>query len=102
QTGFFDMGMDSLMAVDLKRRLELSLQQSLSTSLAFNYPTIEKLAQYLLTKIFSEDLQVNTTGINYAQQEHLDNTVITQTKLEEVSESEAEALLLQKLAILEA
>jgi acyl transferase domain-containing protein/acyl carrier protein len=48
QQGFFDMGMDSLMAVDLKRRLEQSLRISLPRTAAFDYPTIEALAAYLL------------------------------------------------------
>ncbi len=102
QTGFFDMGMDSLMAVELKRRLESSLKQSLSTTLAFNYPTIEKLAEYLLTKIFSEELEVNSKGINNAKSRKLDDCAITQSNLEQLSEAETEALLLKKLAVLEA
>ena len=102
QTGFFDMGMDSLMAVELKRRLESSLKQSLSTTLAFNYPTIEKLAEYLLTKVFSEELEVETKGISDVKPERVNDCAITATKLEQVSEAEAEALLLKKLAILEA
>lgn len=102
QTGFFDMGMDSLMAVELKRRLESSLKQSLSTTLAFNYPTIEKLAEYLLTKIFSEELEIDTKGISNVKPEMVNDCAITATKLEQVSEAEAEALLLKKLAILEA
>ncbi|AFY58526.1 polyketide synthase family protein [Rivularia sp. PCC 7116] len=102
QTGFFDMGMDSLMAVELKRRLESSLKQSLSTTLAFNYPTIEKLAEYLLTKIFSEELEVETKRISDVKPERVNDCAITATKLEQVSEAEAEALLLKKLAILEA
>ncbi len=101
QTGFFDMGMDSLMAVELKRRLESSLKQSLSTTLAFNYPTIEKLASYLLTKIFSEELEVDTKGISNVKQERVNDCAITQTKLEQLSEAQTEALLLKRLAILE-
>lgn len=46
--GFFNMGMDSLMAVELQKRLEKSLGVSLSSTLAFNYPTIETLGKYLL------------------------------------------------------
>jgi myxalamid-type polyketide synthase MxaE and MxaD len=45
--GFFQMGMDSLTSVDLKRRLELALDRQLPTTLAFEYPTVEALAGYL-------------------------------------------------------
>ena len=46
--GFFDMGMDSLMALDLKKRLEAALGRSLPATLAFESPTIETLAARLV------------------------------------------------------
>ena len=49
--GFFDMGMDSLMAVELKGLLEARLGQSLPSTLAFDHPTIERLAGYLLREV---------------------------------------------------
>ncbi|MEW6236329.1 MAG: type I polyketide synthase [Candidatus Omnitrophota bacterium] len=48
QQGFFDMGMDSLMAVDLKNRLEGALNCSLPATIAFEYSTITALSQYLI------------------------------------------------------
>ena len=44
--GFFEMGMDSLMAVEFKNRLERSLGLSLPGTLAFDSPTIERLAEF--------------------------------------------------------
>ncbi len=41
------MGLDSLMAIEFKNRLEQSLRLSLSATLAWNYPTITLLAEYL-------------------------------------------------------
>ncbi|MBE9049170.1 acyltransferase domain-containing protein [Nostocales cyanobacterium LEGE 11386] len=55
QQGFFHMGMDSLMAVQLKTRLENNLGKSLSNTLIFNYPTIETLAGYLAEEEFGCD-----------------------------------------------
>ena len=43
----FDMGIDSLMAVELKNLLESSLGQTLSATLLFDYPTVEAIADYL-------------------------------------------------------
>lgn len=43
----FEMGMDSLMAVELKNRLERNLGHALPATVIFNYPTIEALARYL-------------------------------------------------------
>lgn len=48
QQGFFDLGMDSLMAVELKNRLETSLSISLPTTVIFAHPTIYDLAQHIL------------------------------------------------------
>ncbi|HXK05551.1 MAG TPA: beta-ketoacyl reductase, partial [Verrucomicrobiae bacterium] len=48
QQGFFDMGLDSLMAVELKTRLSSALQRDLPASLMFQYPNIEALATRLL------------------------------------------------------
>jgi acyl carrier protein len=45
--GFFEMGMDSLMAIDLKARLERDLAVSLPPTIAFESPTIAALAEYL-------------------------------------------------------
>lgn len=43
----FDIGMDSLMAVELKNRLESGLGISLRSTLVFDYPTLEAMATYL-------------------------------------------------------
>jgi acyl transferase domain-containing protein/acyl carrier protein len=51
QEGFFEMGLNSLMAIQLKTRLQSGLDQALSPTLAFNYPTIEQLTQHLLTNV---------------------------------------------------
>jgi acyl carrier protein len=49
--GLFDMGMDSLMAVDLKSRLEKALACELPSTLTFNYPTIEAIVGYLVSEV---------------------------------------------------
>jgi acyl carrier protein/NADPH:quinone reductase-like Zn-dependent oxidoreductase len=54
--GFTDLGMDSLMGIELRRMLERSLQISLRSTLAFEYPTVEALADYLLTAGLTERL----------------------------------------------
>ncbi|MCA0456391.1 MAG: polyketide synthase dehydratase domain-containing protein [Chloroflexi bacterium] len=51
EQGLFDMGMDSLMSVELKTRLETSVEQSLPSTLTFNYPTILELAGFLQQKL---------------------------------------------------
>ncbi len=51
QQGLFEMGLDSLMSVELKGRLEKITALTLPSTLTFNYPTVEELADYLLERI---------------------------------------------------
>jgi acyl transferase domain-containing protein/NADP-dependent 3-hydroxy acid dehydrogenase YdfG/SAM-dependent methyltransferase/acyl carrier protein len=46
-TGLFDLGMDSLMSVELRRRLERGAGRSLPSTLTFNYPSVAALAGFL-------------------------------------------------------
>ena len=50
-TGFTELGMDSLMALALRRRLEQELQQTLPTTVAYEYPTVEQGASYLFEQV---------------------------------------------------
>ena len=62
-TGFADLGMDSLMAMELKRRLERGLGVTLPTTLAFEYPTVDALTGYLLQEVLTL-LDVHATPAN--------------------------------------
>ena len=60
---FFDMGMDSLQAVEFNKRIETSLGYSVPYAVIFDYPNIESLTEYLLTDVFSFD------SIDHSEQE---------------------------------
>lgn len=49
--GFFDLGMDSLMAIELRRRLEQGLGKQLPATLAMDHPRLTDAADYLLTDV---------------------------------------------------
>jgi len=49
--GFFDIGMDSLRAVELRNRLQSSLHCTLPATLTIKCPTIESLVEYLLKEV---------------------------------------------------
>ena len=61
RAGFFDLGVDSLTSLALRNRLQREFQCSLSGSLTFSYPSVEKLCQYLqgevLSRLFPLDLE---------------------------------------------
>jgi thioester reductase-like protein len=54
EEGFFDLGMDSLMAVELRRRLETDLELSLPTTIAFDRATLQALHGELLARLFPD------------------------------------------------
>ncbi len=53
ESGFFDVGMDSLMAVELRRRLERSVGKELPSTLAMDYPRLVDVADFLLGEVLS-------------------------------------------------
>ncbi len=54
---FFDIGMDSIMTVDLRRRLERRLGCALAPTVAFDYPTIARLSAHLAEQLSLDDRQ---------------------------------------------
>jgi 8-amino-7-oxononanoate synthase len=52
---FADLGMDSLMAVELKNRLQATLGKSIAQSLVFDYPTLQALVEHLLGEVLLLD-----------------------------------------------
>ena len=49
--GFFDLGMDSLTSVELRNKLQATVDCAVPSTLAFDYPTIDKLVDYLMQKL---------------------------------------------------
>ncbi|CAK0745421.1 Malonyl CoA-acyl carrier protein transacylase (modular protein) [Gammaproteobacteria bacterium] len=83
-----EMGLDSLMTVELGRRLQAAVGQSLRFTLVFDYPTLEALTDYLTTDV----LKLAPAA---EEMTPVDNTA--RVEIAEMSDAEAEALLLQKL-----
>ncbi|MGA0233212.1 MAG: acyl carrier protein, partial [Saprospiraceae bacterium] len=46
-SGFFDLGLDSLTALDFKKNIEREAAVNLPSTLVFKYPTINQLAIFL-------------------------------------------------------
>jgi len=48
---FFELGMDSLMSLDLRNRLQRELDRNLPSTVAFEYPAVRELADYLIAAV---------------------------------------------------
>jgi NAD(P)-dependent dehydrogenase (short-subunit alcohol dehydrogenase family)/acyl carrier protein len=60
--GFFRLGMDSLMTVDLRSRLEHSLGLRLPPTIAFEYPTVESLSAQLAERLLGSPAREEATA----------------------------------------
>jgi acyl transferase domain-containing protein/acyl carrier protein/ribosomal protein S18 acetylase RimI-like enzyme/ubiquinone/menaquinone biosynthesis C-methylase UbiE len=58
--GLFEMGLDSLMSVQLKGRLERAVGLALPATLTFTYPTVHALGGYLLREAFRSPSEPST------------------------------------------
>ncbi|MBD2519332.1 SDR family NAD(P)-dependent oxidoreductase [Nostoc sp. FACHB-973] len=92
--GFFDIGMDSLTSVELRNRLQTSLGRSLSSTLIFDYPTLEALAGYLVSEMFATEQPADSPTV--AQKNQHESTINSE-QLQQLSDEDAEALLLKEL-----
>jgi acyl transferase domain-containing protein/acyl carrier protein len=95
--GFFEMGMDSLMAVELKNRLEADLDCSLPGTLAFEAPTIRDLSHYLAEQVLGWTVDHAPEGIPDSEETAAEDVVA----VAELSEEEVEASIADRLARLE-
>lgn len=99
--GFFETGMDSLTALELKNRLQKSLQTTLLSTLAFSYPTVTELADYLMTTLAFDQEDV-AEDIPASMSEIMETTLSDDEAIEQMTEAELAALVDNKLnALLE-
>lgn len=91
--GFFRMGMDSLMTVQLRNRLEASLGCSLPPTLAFEYPTVDSLAEFIAGIILKPESPVGERVCTVPEQ----RPGVIEPGREELSEDELVTLLATKL-----
>jgi acyl transferase domain-containing protein len=93
--GLRDAGLDSLMALELKNRLQAATGLTLPTTLAFDYPTTAALTDFLAGL-----LGVTTPAIADVRPAPAQMGLAT-ADIESISEDEAAALLAEELAALQ-
>ncbi|AFY78333.1 polyketide synthase family protein [Pleurocapsa sp. PCC 7327] len=89
--GLTELGIDSLSSVELRNKLQTSLQCTLPSTLIFDYPTIAAIADYLDKKILSPTSSKVEREIKGEDR----NSAITE--IQRLSEEEAEAMLFDEL-----
>jgi acyl transferase domain-containing protein/SAM-dependent methyltransferase/acyl carrier protein len=88
-----DLGLDSLMALEFSKRLtkSLNLEVPLSSTLVFDYPTLDALADYVESDILHLAAE---TGADEASPDALE---IRAEEIAQLADAEVEAMLLEKL-----
>ena len=96
--GLFELGMDSLMSIELKGRLEASVGQSLPSTLVFNYPSVSDLAGYLATHVLTvETMVASKTEPRVVARSTPKEPTPVPLDGDELSEDQIAALLVKKL-----
>lgn len=90
--GLFEMGMDSLMSVELKNRLERGVAHPLPSTLTFNYPNIDALVGFLMKELSLDAVPVAQAAVPRATRD--DEPA---SDVDEMTEDELAALLALRL-----
>jgi NAD(P)-dependent dehydrogenase (short-subunit alcohol dehydrogenase family) len=89
--GLREVGLDSLLAIELRNTLQSDLQGTLPATLAFDYPTVEALTDFLSSGPLATVMGVDTGGAAAGER------AASVRAVTELSDEEAEALLLAEL-----
>jgi acyl carrier protein len=92
EQGLRDAGLDSLMALELKNRLQDDVGRSLPATLAFDFPTIAALTHFLADEV----LRLGAPGILPADAESTISPAAAD--LTDLTDDEAERLLAEELS----
>jgi len=94
QKGFTELGMDSLMAIELKNELQKAIGKKLSATLMFNNPTIAALTEYLLEQVFATATPAILQDGKTMRTVRTESVMMDESAIQHLSEEE----ILQKIA----
>jgi acyl carrier protein len=93
--GLFELGMDSLMSVELRRRLERGVVRALPSTLTFNYPNVDALAGFIDAELGAEPEAAGAAAATVAAPAPVRQAT---ADLGALSDDELEARLLARLS----
>ena len=100
--GLFEMGMDSLMALELRTRLETRVFSALPATLVFDCPAIRAVARFLLQRLMGPSAgDAPVARMAAPRQRQTIDLSAPSFDVNDLSDEDAEALLLDKLTSLE-
>jgi acyl carrier protein len=90
-----DLGMDSLMAVQLRNLLSkgLAITPPLAATLMFDYPTIDAIAGHLLNRLFPQETAAPVASLTVTRK----SKALGRAAVTALSEAEIEARLMERL-----
>ncbi len=100
ELGFFDAGMDSITAVDLRNQLQARLGAQLPPTMAFEHPSVADLTGFLLGELFAAEVADSPGAGERQPEDELDADALLgdlAAQLDPMSEDELIALLLEEL-----
>ena len=92
--GFFKMGMDSMMTVQLRNRLDQNLGCSLPPTVAFEYPTVESLTKFLAESVLKLEEPASAPVARHCPEKE---TTTESSDADDLTEDELVGLLARKL-----
>ncbi|MEL7407817.1 MAG: SDR family NAD(P)-dependent oxidoreductase [Cyanobacteria bacterium J06558_2] len=99
---FFDLGMDSLTAVELRNKLQTSLGCSVPSTIVFDYPTVGELVDYLAQEMLNIELaDTSVTKSPEAKEEKQAESQMQElAEAQQLSEEDLEQKIKDKLNLL--
>ncbi len=94
----FDMGVDSLMSIELKGRLQADFEAEIPITAVFNYPTIDALGGYVASQVLGLDQPDESEGGVVSAAEDVGAVDAALKHVHEISDEEVDRLLAAKTA----